>query len=199
MARTTTTDSAAHDEAGIHVPASGAAPLATVVQDVKLPHGFRLERRLGGFRLARRWLNVPVALFMTLWCAIWDTVVIGSILEGSLPPLFYVTHGLPGLFVTYVLLCTVFNKTVIEVEAGVLSVRHGPFPWPRPPDLAARDVLRLAVNRRVGGKGAVSFDVVAERAWGKPVPLVKGLQLEEQARLIERLVEEHLQRRGAAP
>jgi hypothetical protein len=175
----------------VSVPASGAAPLATVVEDVRLPHRFRLERRLGGFRLIRRWLNVPIALFTGLWCAIWDTVVVGGILDGSLPLLFWFTHGLPGAFVTYVLLCTLFNKTTIEVEAGVLSVRHGPLPWPRPPDLAARDVRQLVVHRKVGGKGAVTWDVVAEPASGKPVPLVKGLA-EEQARLIERLVEDHL-------
>ena len=173
-------------------PATAAAAIANADEVVDLPERFHLEKRFGGFKLTRRWLRLGMVCFMTVWCVVWDTVIGTQIINGTLPLLFVFTHGGGGLIVTYCTLAQWLNKTTVSINHNVLSVRHGPLPWPGARDLVAADVRQLTSITTRGSKGRVFYGVRATLDTGRTVDVVTGLANLEQAKTIERLVEAHL-------
>lgn len=91
-------------------------------------------------------------------------------------------------FFGYILAAIVFNRTHIRIDAEVLSVRHGPVPWPGNKDLRNSDIVALRAHRKRDNEGTDLFEVRWVDRQGKPRVLVRHLHSAEQAReMIEHL------------
>jgi len=66
-------------------------------------------------------------------------------------------------FFGYILAAIVFNRTHIRIDAEVLSVRHGPVPWPGNKDLRNSDIVALRAHRKRDNEGT-------DRPRGRPLP-----------------------------
>jgi hypothetical protein len=96
------------------------------------------------------------------------------------------------LFLTYATLCHLVNRTRIAVESGVLSVRHGPLPWPGNRTMAVAELSQLFCEEHVTRKGPRTYSVNALLKAGGKVTLLRGLKQPDQALYIEQLLETRL-------
>lgn len=102
---------------------------------VPMPSGIQVEDFGSRLRIVRRWF-APVAFFLLFFCIAWDSFLIFwysiAFGDGNAPwimKVFPVAHVAVGIGLTYYTLALFVNKTEVEVEAGQLSIRHGPLPW----------------------------------------------------------------------
>ncbi|MCB9635495.1 MAG: hypothetical protein H6721_25530 [Sandaracinus sp.] len=123
------------------VTASPAAPLVP-------PRGYAFETPASGesmYRddargkkalvITRRWFRY-VALFLLLFCIVWDgfllTWYVGGLTQGA--PFFFqifpLVHVAVGIGLTYYTASLFLNRSRIELSAEHLNVSHGPLPWP---------------------------------------------------------------------
>jgi hypothetical protein len=150
--------------------------------------------------LVRRWF-APAVLFMAFFCVFWDGFLVfwySAALSAkgahahAAPLLFPLFHVGVGVVMTYTALCGFVNTTRIAIENGVLSVRHGPLPWPGNRDVAIASITQLFCKEHVGNKGARSYSVNALLTDGTTSKVLKGLKDAEQALYIEQIVEKRL-------
>ena len=113
---------------------------------------------------------------------------------GFLPPLFAITHGASGLFITYSLATMLFNKTHLEVANNRLRISVRPLPWRASIEIPVYDVKQLYAKeiRSTGSGSSKKFSLVAQRQNGTEVVLMRELDKREQARALEGLIEDHL-------
>jgi|LNFM01.1.fsa_nt_gb hypothetical protein len=188
---------------------SALAPM----MEVPLPAGIELHRDspatpasgdyrtapggVGRLRIVRRWFT-PQHIFMLLFAIVWNGFMVlwigGAIASGGgvWPILFSSLHVAVGLWVAYTAIAGLFNRTVIEIDRGVLSVRHGPIPAAGNRDIAITDLRQLFTVQNVGNKGARSYELHAIVSNGPTVSIAKGLTDERQALFLERTIEDHL-------
>jgi hypothetical protein len=84
------------------------------------------------------------------------------------------------------------NSTRIAVEGGILTVRHGPLPWPGNRSLPVADLQQLFCEEVVGSKGSRSYRLNAVLKTGKKLRLVTALKEPDQALYLEQLLETRL-------
>lgn len=146
----------------------------------------------GRFRATRRWWT-PAVLFMTLFALFWDgflvlwySIAFGFTGMGALSGigicfvLFPLGHVAVGVAITWWVIATWFNRTVVDVRDGRVTSSVGPIPWPFGRTHA---VVLDAVDRfRVEAKGARrGYGVVAEMKDGEALRVVAHLRNEGQA------------------
>jgi hypothetical protein len=153
--------------------------------------------REDGDRLLLPWLSIPTALFLGLFCMVWDGILVSMVgaavaqgqyeivLAGSV-------HGLVGAGLTYLFVCTVVNSTAVTVLPDRLEVSHGPLPWPFQPAADRADVRQIYVIEDRGSKGRRSYSVHAQLANGHAVQLLRGLLTPGRARFVEEWLERKL-------
>jgi hypothetical protein len=200
----------------------GAAHMPKARRLVRMPRGIRVvvdEKLLAGgpgetgepYRvsaapqphvvLVRSWFR-PMLLFMAFWCVLWDgflllfysTALFGKPANAHvLVPLWFpLGHLAAGVVVTYTTICGFVNTTRIAIESGVLSVRHGPLPWPGNRVVAIASIAQLFCKEHVGNKGARSYSVNALLTDGTTSKVLKGLTDAEQALYVEQIIEKRL-------
>lgn len=156
----------------------------------------------GELLVRRRWLRAQ-HFFLLFFCIAWDGFLVfwyvGITGSGDAPWLHYVfpiAHIAAGAFLTYQVLTGFLNTTRVRIAGGTLSVRHGPLPWPGNRDLPVASLRQLTVRRKVthGRKGGsrIAWAVHAETEDHTDVPILTGLESEEQARYLEWVIEDHL-------
>lgn len=166
---------------------------APVGEDYRTAPGSRVR----GLRITRRWFG-PQHVFTAFFCIAWDSFLVfwyGIAFKTHAPWLMFVfpiAHLAVGVGLTYSAIAGIFNKTVIEVRDGKLTVRHGPIPVWGNRTIPVEDVRQLYTEEIVGSKGAKSYTLQAILAQGPTVALAKDLKNPQQALFIERTVEEHL-------
>jgi hypothetical protein len=193
----------------VQAPARALAPL----MEVPMPAGIELQRDAsvapasgdyrtspggpGRLRIVRRWYT-PQHLFMLFFAIAWNSFMVvwitGALSSGAGigPILFSTAHVAVGVWVAYTALTGLFNRTVIEVDRGVLSVRHGPIPARGNRDIALSDLRQLFTIESTGNKGARSYELHAIVSNGPTVTLAKGLTDSRQALYLERTIEDHV-------
>jgi len=187
-------------------PAVSAAP-------VPLPPGITVERQessiFGDYRhapreagqlvITRRWFRWSL-LPLLGFCVIWDGFLIvwyGNVLTGNAPliaGLFPLLHVAVGVGLTYSCLAGLFNRTVIRVAGGRLTVRHGPIPWIGNRDVPTDELRQLYTEQVVssGKSQTVRYNVHAIVAVGPTLSIVSKLEEQAQALYIEKEIERHL-------
>lgn len=98
-----------------------------------------------------------------------------------------------GLWLAHYALAGLLNRTVIILERGSLSIRHGPIPVRGNCDVLLRDVLQLyTIERQIAhrsrSQGCV-YDLRADLRGGGTITIARGLNSPNQAQFIERAIE----------
>jgi len=156
------------------------------------------SRPQGTLRLTRIWRS-PRVFFLLAFCLFWDSfLVLWYAIAFSAPHfsllmvLFPLLHVVVGVVLTYSTLARLINRTVIEVDAERVRVRHGPLPWRKGRILSTRGIRKLDVRlagRPRSGAGCAVHATFEDRS---SVALVEGLPDLADARFIEWAVEDFL-------
>ena len=105
------------------------------VASVDLPNHFRVEHWGGGMSIVwswRTWRVIPLIFF----CLVWNGFLLfwyAKAASTQTPIVFKVfplVHVAVGVGLAYLVVTTLCNKTTIRVDPNLLSVKHGPIPWP---------------------------------------------------------------------
>lgn len=174
-------------------PSSSAMATSTSAPELlALPGRFMIERAHGALSIRWRWRSIPIAVFLTLMAIVWDGLVVLGLVSESMPLAFLFVHGGTGLVLSYLTLAQWLNSTQIEVAHGVVLVRHGPLPWAGHREVPVRSIEQLCVVTHDSSEGARTFRLQARLRSGEQLILVDAMKSAEQARALERAVEEHL-------
>jgi hypothetical protein len=177
---------------------AGAFNLAEIQQ--RLPQNLTLRRRFGGIEIVSHRRNWRLTGFLAAFCAFWDTMFVIVAASGTLPLIFWFSHGLSGLFLTSWLLNLVVNHTRIEVAHGQLRVQRGPLPWPGRITVDVANIKALSVGEGTTTlNGRVLPALWLEETDGRRRSLIDPLPDEEVGRALEILVEDHLAIDESAP
>lgn len=165
---------------------------------VALPEKFELMEDTDYVKIVRRWFT-PVFLFLAFFCIAWD----GFLLfwysmpipdEMWIMKVFPIGHVAVGIGLTYYTLAGFFNKTIIEVYGGALTIIDTPFTLFRNKHVASEDIKQLYVKeRRAQSRNSYStsyyYEVHIVTRDNKNVKLLGGLTDHEQALFIEQKIE----------
>jgi hypothetical protein len=108
---------------------------------------------------------------------------------------FPLLHLAVGVFLTYYTVAGIYNRTIITVGQGTLSIQHGPLPWPGSRVLQASEISQLYCeeNTSRGRNGPqTSYRLSAVTSDNKKINLLTGFDSPDSARFLERQVEEWL-------
>lgn len=132
----------------------------------------------------------------TVWLAFSIWMFAGIVLSGerglACPAVFMGCFVAFGIAMVHEAITGTFNRMVITVGRGRLTVRHGPIPPHGEISIDAREATQLFVRLNPGSEGPDLFDVLVQRPSKPALVLVRGLTTLEQAQHIERAIEAHL-------
>lgn len=155
-----------------------------------------------GIRLSYRWFS-PELFFLLFFCIAWDAFLVfwysmGLGAAGMFGPvallflLFPICHVAVGIGLTYYVIAGFLNHTWIEAGRHWLTVRHGPIPWKGSKSLAVDEVDQLWCSFDEGKRGAGTYAVSVLMKDGRKERLVAMLKTQDEARFIERTLEDFL-------
>lgn len=186
----------------VSAPRSAALP-------VPAPKKFIIEDFGSDLTIRWRWYSHAVWALL-FFCLFWDGFLIfwygmmffaGKNMRGEagwfwlLPILFPLLHVAVGVGLTYFVLCSFINRTVIRVTGGELTVRHGPLPWGGNRTVSTFDVTQLYCTEKVRSNRrgySTSFELNALLSDGEKVNLLTAIEELDQALFLEQKLEQHL-------
>ncbi len=160
------------------------------------------RRERGRLRLVIPWFE-PSGLLALGACAgvawwVWGGIQESGAETRAAADLLRLGFGvLVAFLLAYVGAALVVNRTVIEVDAGMLRVRHGPIPWRKGVDLPGADVQQV-YGVRARPKGVKNprtwhYHLFAETGAPEPVALLGDLRSEQPVLWCEERIESFLQ------
>jgi hypothetical protein len=166
------------------------------------PPGVRVEDLGGLLRITRRWFH-PVMFFLLFFVIAWDGFLVfwysmAFTLDDApwIMVVFPIAHLAVGIGLTYFVVCGFVNSTTIAVGQGLLTIRHGPLPWPGNPTLNASDLDQLYCKRSVSysrnGHATTTYALHALDKLGRRHKLVANLREEDEAIYLEQRLESFL-------
>lgn len=167
---------------------------------VPLPRGITEETMGRSLLLKRRWFTRKV-FFLIFFCTFWDGFLVLwyslAVKEGAplVMVIFPVFHVAVGAVITYLAAASIVNTTVINVERGTISIRHGPLPWPGNRTIDSSDLEQLYAEKRFHRTkhgGYHTYELSAVLKSGGRIKLLAGLEDPEQALYLEQEIERHL-------
>lgn len=179
--------------------------------EVPMPTAFSVEDLGNELKIVRKWSR-GIAVFFVVFAVFWNSIVavfVGAALSGAefkdsrtgepagnFIWLFLTPFILVGAGMGWAALSLLLNRTFIEVRDGVLSVRHGPIPWPGAKRLETADVDQLYcveyVAYQQNKRPVYRIALHALTKAGDRVKVVTGLDGMEQGVYLEQLLEKHL-------
>ncbi|HEY8428110.1 MAG TPA: hypothetical protein VIL20_07035, partial [Sandaracinaceae bacterium] len=140
--------------------------------------------------ITRRWFRPRYLLMLVTAMIPWYALVART--GGSITTIGMLVM-LPFLALTYLAVTGLVNRTVLRVEGGKLSVRHGPLPWIGNVEIETARLLQLYVRRHSSKRDFPdTWSVQADTDDFETITLLDGLDDREQAEYIEWAVEAHL-------
>ncbi len=158
----------------------------------------------GGGTWSVRWRWFTPGVFVLLFfCIAWDSFLFFwySVAVGHDAPwiavVFPIGHVAVGVGLTYVVVATFVNSTVIELAGGQLSIRHGPLPWFGDRTVLADDIAQVfcaenwskATQDRSSTR---SFDLSAVLKDSTRVKLCGGFKTPDEPKYLEYELERQL-------
>lgn len=145
-----------------------------------------------GFSITRKWFSLK-SVFLIVFAVFWNTFMVfwhGIAISSGMyiMSLFGLIHTAVGVGVTYAAIALIVNKSVIQIQQGLLSVKHGPLFWPGIKGIHVDDVEQLyCVRKRHSNKGNVYYRYTVRILLhsGKNIKLIGGLPEADQAIYIE--------------
>lgn len=177
--------------------------------EIPMPKNLVVAEGPSTLAVVRKWSRGP-AFFLLFFSGFWNLIVsvfVVAAASGSMKNesgqaagafiwLFLTPFILVGLGTGYIALALLLNRTTIRIEGAVLTVAHGPFPWPGARTLDAKQVNQLYCTEYVAYKqdnvGQYRMMVHALMADGSRIDLIKGVDNAGQALYLEQLLERHL-------
>ncbi len=168
--------------------------------EVPLPPGLTVEERGGSISVTRRWFSA-IVYFLIPFCIAWDAFLVfwySMALSGNAPwimVVFPIAHVAVGVGLTYYVLATLFNRTVMIAGQGSLRIGHGPLPWRGGVELAESEIEQLFCKLKTSqGKNgsSVSYEVWAVMHEGATRKLLSTGTSDDQALFIEQKLERAL-------
>ncbi len=101
-----------------------------------------------------------------------------------------VVVGVFGAAIAYLVAASLRNRTTVVLEDGVLSVSHGPLPWPGAQRVDTRTIEQLGVTAATYRGRVLDYRLHARLSNGQRCTLVHRLATEADAALLA----EHLER-----
>ena len=146
-----------------------------------------------GVIIRKRWMTwavVPMAIFAVVWDSFlffFYTMLFKSPHTPWAVKLFPVGHLAVGVFITYSVFTTIFNRT--DVISGGVRIYKGPLPWPGNREIRRENFEDVLVRTRSGNSNAtsnrgMSFSIMYVDRQRKEHTLVGGLPQQEQAEFI---------------
>ncbi len=179
----------------------GAAAQAAQIRraEVPMPKGITVDDLGSSFAIMHRWFGIQY-IFLAIWCVAWDGFLIFwysmALTTGSwIMTLFPIIHVAVGASLSYYTLAGFLNRTVISVDASLISIRHAPLPWWGNKDLPTLQVKQLYCKEKEhrGKHGRTySYTVLAITQDHKRHELLSGLNNSDQALFIEQHIEKRL-------
>lgn len=183
-------------------------PLTSLRSNLPLaaPKHWRIEDFGSELTITWRWYSHGIwflVLFAFIWdgfLVVWYSIAINELLtKGSgsaiFGLLFPMLHVAVGLVITYVVLATLFNRTVVQLRYGELSIYQGPLPGWGNRRLPVMDICQLfcseVVNHRKKGY-SYSYNLNALLKNGERVCLLKNFQEPSEPLYLERTLEDRL-------
>lgn len=167
---------------------------------VQQPARFTVDDYGPTFQVRWRWFTWEV-LFLTLFCVFWNGFLVVwfslGISQGMPWPM--ILFGLPfvavGVAMTYYVVASYVNSTIIRLDGAQLIVRHGPIPSPGNLARPATDFRQLyCQEREVRNKNSrrLEYDLHAIMDDGADLPLIKGLRDRNEVLYLEHELEQRL-------
>ena len=171
---------------------------------VPQPKGVAVEDLGHSLRITRRWFS-PVFVFLLFFCILWDSILVfwyTMAVGGDAPGpfrlfacIFPILHVAVGVGLTYFTIAGFLNRTVIEAADGMLTIRHGPVPWPGNHNIPTDDVDQLYceehISRTKNGT-STTYRLHAVLKDGRKLKLLDSLEQPDQALFVEQQLENHL-------
>lgn len=165
-----------------------------------IPEHISMEQTSGGLLFSYRWFS-PAFIFVALFAILWDGFLVFwySIATSQDAPLvmllFPAVHVLVGVGITYFALAGFYNRTLVLVGEGKLTIHHVPLPWPGNRILQAADITQLYSQERVirtRNGTQLKYQLNAITRENKKITLLSSLTAPDQVRFLEHKLEEHL-------
>jgi len=103
--------------------------------EAPLPEHLVMMREAGGLTLVYAWFR-PMYVFLLFFCIFWDGFLVfwyrtalAHPSPGSIALWFPLIHVGVGVGITYSTIAGFLNRTRVSVDAGEVTIRHGPVPW----------------------------------------------------------------------
>lgn len=162
----------------------------------------RLEISRSTFELniRYRWFS-PIAFALVFFCIAWDGFLVFwygiGLATGDMPAIFFIfplLHVAVGVGLTYYTICLFVNRSYIDASQRMLTVRHGPLPWPRGnKEIAVADLHQLYVEEKTGNKGSKYHILRAMLESGDKLTILGNINAPAETLLeLERAVEEYI-------
>ncbi len=180
----------------VPVPESAAAR-----PKVPRPESVAYSLTANGIQLTYRWFS-PILFFLLFFCIAWDGFLVfwysmGIAGAGQMGAaaliflLFPICHVAVGIGLTYFVLAGFLNRTWIDATRDGLRVRHGPVPWRGNKTLAAENIDQLFCSfSGQNSESSHSYCVSVLLKDGRKEKLISMLHADDEARYIERTIEE---------
>jgi hypothetical protein len=143
------------------------------------------------------WTYIALAVFSLFWdgfLVFWYSMAFAQ----DAPWIMFVfplLHVSVGIGLTYTALAGFYNRTIITVGMGQLSIRHTPFPWPGNRTVQASELTQLYSEERVTQSNngrRVSYQLSAISNQNRKIKLLSGLTTPDEVRFFEHQIEEQL-------
>lgn len=171
------------------------------------PKKFKVDDFGPDLTLSWRWYTHAVwflLIFAVVWdgfLIVWYGAAIGQLMAGKggngiwFMLLFPILHLLVGLGITYAVILSFVNRTMIRLAGGELSVWHGPLPTWGNCRMLSSDISQLfcseTVSRTKRGYNH-SYSLIALLQNGERVTLLSNLQDSFEALFLEQFLEDKL-------
>jgi hypothetical protein len=143
------------------------------------------------------WRYIALAVFALCWdgfLAFWYSMAFSQ--NGPwIMFVFPLIHVGVGVGITYSALAGFYNRTIITVGMGRLSIRHTPLPWPGNRTVQVSELVQLYSEERItrSRNGTqVTYQLSAISNENKKIKLLSRLNSPDEVRFFERQIEEHL-------
>jgi hypothetical protein len=165
-----------------------------------IPAGIVIDVSGASPRIVRRWTSK--AWSSLIFCLLWNGPIFFLYSKEPLSekPMILLVFLLiffgVGLCLIYHTVCSCLNCTTIEFWNGIISVRHGPLPWPGNVDMESQKLTQVHGRKsseiRIGFIKRYRYSLIGVLKDGRQVLLVGGELEKDQALFIAKEIQKRL-------
>lgn len=166
--------------------------------EVPIPANIELLEERGNLVIRKKWFT-PAAIFLLIFCLIWDGFLVfwylGATRMESVPLmhiLFPLGHVAVGAGLTYFVIASFVNKTDIIISPMQVEVRIQPMRWPGQGTYYISDIKQLYTYekvRRTKNGTSITYEVRLIDKHNQQKTLIRGLEGKDQGLYIEKEIE----------